>query len=296
VTASPQPAAPRPHASGFVDSADGVKLYHEIHHPPGGLAAARAALLIVHGYADHHGRYPFMRDHFLGAGFAVALFDYRGHGQSGGKRGHVYAFEEYHADLAAAIAEVRRETPALPLLLDAHSHGALITLHYALAHGGALPDVKATVLSSPFLALGMKVPAWKTVLGRGVSRVLPTFAMPNGIDAHDLTHDAPVVAAHLEDHLVGRKATARWFTECSRAQGEVLARAGEIALPYLLLVAGADRVVDPAAERRFHAAAGSADKTVVEYPALFHELHNETPPERARVFAAAQTWLDAHLA
>jgi lysophospholipase len=281
--------------SGFVDAADGVKLYHELHAPEGGLGGARGLVLVAHGYADHCGRYGFLRESLLAQGWAAALFDYRGHGKAGGRRGFVERFEEYHSDLDAVLGlfRARAQGAGKRLFVLGHSHGGLIVLHRALAAGGIIPAVAGLVLTNPFLGLALQVPGWKVAVARALSGVWPSFAMPNELDPHTFTHDEAVVAAHGADHLVGRNATARWFTECRRAQQEVRDRAAEITAPYLLLIGGADRVADPDVERRFHAATGSADKDVEEYAGLFHELHNEAAPDRARVFTRLCEWLAA---
>src|SRR5262249_41080239 len=55
----------------------------------------RASVLIVHGYAEHGGRYADVARRLAGAGFAVSTFDYRGHGRAGGPRGHCDRFTDY---------------------------------------------------------------------------------------------------------------------------------------------------------------------------------------------------------
>ena len=46
-------------------------------------------MLIVHGLAEHSGRWGHVARFFVEQGYAVTAFDLRGHGQSGGTRGHV---------------------------------------------------------------------------------------------------------------------------------------------------------------------------------------------------------------
>jgi lysophospholipase len=265
--------------------ADGVDLWAEDYPTT---APARAAALIVHGYAEHGGRYVGLARHLADAGFATMTFDYRGHGRAGGMRGHCDRFTDFVGDLQRACARVVAGGER-PLVLVAASHGALIALR-ALVEPARfpLPGVTAAALISPFLGVKMPVPRWKLVLGRVASRFAPRLAIPHGINADDFSHDPAVAPAYRKDPLTVTKTTARWFTEATAAQELVAARAGALSIPTLWLVAGADRVVDADATRRVYATAGGA-KEIRTYDGLYHELTNEV--EKDRVIADLDTWL-----
>jgi lysophospholipase len=251
----------------------------------------RAVIVVVHGYADHHGRFARLVDELVARGYAVFGFDYRGHGRATGPRGHCDRFTDFVADLTTACDEAHRLVPGKPLGLLAASHGCLVTLR-ALCDPERAPDVAAAVLTSPFLGVAMAVPAWKTMLGKAASRLLPKLSMPNGIVAADLSHDPKVGAAYDADPLVHHAATARWFTEMSAAQDYVRAHAAGLRVPTLWLLGGGDRLVSVATAEAVYAAAGG-DKTIKRYEGLFHELFNEPEADRARVAADLFSWLDA---
>ncbi|MFR4804762.1 MAG: alpha/beta fold hydrolase [Eggerthellaceae bacterium] len=46
----------------------------------------KAAIVIVHGLCEHFGRYDYVTQRLLEAGYAVVRFDHRGHGRSMGRR------------------------------------------------------------------------------------------------------------------------------------------------------------------------------------------------------------------
>ena len=46
----------------------------------------KAAIVIVHGLCEHFGRYDYVTQRLLEAGYAVVRFDHRGHGRSMGKK------------------------------------------------------------------------------------------------------------------------------------------------------------------------------------------------------------------
>ncbi len=279
--------------SRYFDAADGLKLHALWQPTPEG--ALRGGAVVVHGYADHAGRYEHVAAHLYGLGFTTMSFDYRGHGKAGGQRGHVDRFEQYLGDLEAAIGALAKEIGDQPIMIVSHSHGGLMTLRW-LTDPSRAPELKrrvrGAVLSSPFLGLAMKVNPLKTMLGKAASRVAPRLSMPNGIKTVDLTHDAEMLARTEADQLRHSVATSRWFTEMQAAQAYVEANVGRLDVPTLWVVAGDDRLADAKATQRIAARAGG-DKKIVVYDGFFHEILNET--ERKRVFDEIDRWLAAKL-
>ncbi len=222
-------------------ASDGVELWAEDY--PAARQPPRAAVLIVHGYAEHSGRYADVARRLAAAGYEVMGFDYRGHGRAGGARGHCDRFTDFVSDLQRACARLEAATHQ-PIVLLAQSHGGLVALRALVdPEQWKLPGVVAAVLTAPFLGLKLPVPRWKVVVGRAASRLLPRLSMPNGLVASDFSHDPKSNAAWENDPLCLKIATARWFTEMSAAQALVAARAGRITVPTLWLVAGDDKVV-----------------------------------------------------
>ena len=105
--------------------------------------------------------------------------------------------------------------------------------------------------------------------------------MDNQLDPRFLSHDPAVVRAYVEDPLVHRRVSARWFTETTRERESVLSRAPELSLPLLVLQAGDDRMVDPPSSELFYQRAGSSSKRLIVYPGFYHEIFNETEKEKA---------------
>ena len=93
-----------------------------------------AGVIIVHGIAEHSGRYERVAQRLNARGYACYALDHRGHGHSQGPRTDVAAFEDYVADLRTYYELIRRSGPDLPIFLYGHSMGSLIALLYALRH------------------------------------------------------------------------------------------------------------------------------------------------------------------
>ncbi len=250
----------------------------------------RGAVLLLHGYAEHCGRYGDVAERLADAGFSTLRIDYRGHGRSTGVRGHCYRFEDYFDELRLARDRLFAASPGVPCFLVGHSHGALLSLTFAAQEPLGFTGL---ALSSPFLGFGLEVPGWKAMAGRALSRIVPTLALPADIDPSVVSHDAEVVRAYASDPLCSKNATARWFTEVLRVQSELPARARALTLPILVQQAADDRLASPAATRRIFAELASKDRTYTEYEGFFHEIWFEI--ERERPLKELVEWLGRHV-
>ncbi len=282
----PTEAAAR-HEDGFLNSADHLRLYWQRFTPE----RPKATVLVLHGGGDHCGRYPGITAALVGARFQVALMDFRGHGQSDGRRWHVDGFGDYLHDLDAFVAKLSQDGIAGDrLFVVGHSQGGLIAALWAVGHQRLL---SGAVLSSPYFRLAMKPPVAKVLAARMIGRVVPWLPVSAGLDVAKLTSDPELQRWTDRDPLYGRSTTPRWFEESSRAQLEALRRAGEIEVPLLVLAGGADEVADATAARAFVNAARSGDKRLVVYDGFRHELFNEV--RRAEPIGEAVAWLEAHV-
>jgi alpha-beta hydrolase superfamily lysophospholipase len=262
-------------------------LYSETFRPAG---APKGVVLITHGYAEHCGRYHEVAHVIVNAGWAALSYDVRGHGKSPGPRGYIDRFTTYLADLAAMQAAARALAAGAPMVLLGHSHGSLITLR-ALT-GDRPPEVAAAIVSSPFLALKLRVPGFQRVLARVASTLAPRLAQPNTLRVDDLTQDKDKQAERIADKLCFDVATARWFTEASAAQDHVFEHAGRIKLPTTWLVGHDDPIADPARSRAV--ASKIAGATYHDLVGMKHEVFNEVA--RGQVFRELGKALDATLA
>jgi alpha-beta hydrolase superfamily lysophospholipase len=276
-------AAEARHEEGFLNSADHLRLYWQRYTPP----APRATVAVLHGAGDHSGRYPGITSALVRAGFQVALVDFRGHGQSDGRRWHVDAFSDYLSDLDAFVAKLSLDGVAGDQLFAlAHSQGALIAALWGLTRGR---HVSGFVLTSPWFKLAVRPPLPKLLLATVVGKVVPWLPVSVGLRMEDLTSDPDHQRWTEQDPLYGRVSTPRWFSEASRAQREVMRRAAEWRQPLLVLAGGADRVADTATARAFVEQAHSEDKRLLVYDGFRHEILNESAREAPTGEAVA--WL-----
>jgi acylglycerol lipase len=238
-----------------------------------------ARMLIVHGIAEHSGRYEAVGAGFAKRGIECSSFDLRGHGKTAGRRGYVESFDRFLDDVEDHLA--RHRESGLPVVLLGHSLGGLIAAAYAASDR---PPPDRLVLSAP--ALDATVPGWQRIAAPILAKRLPTLAIPNPIDVSMLSRDPEVGRAYLDDPLNYRKTTAKLGNEIFGAMERTKRALTRIAVRTLVIHGGEDRLVPTA----FSEAIGTLpDATRKVYPGLRHECFNE--PEGPEVVAFIERWL-----
>ena len=248
---------------------------------------AKVTLAVAHGLGEHAGRYDQFAAAMAQRGIGTYAVDLRGHGNSPGQRGHVNAWSQWTDDISGFVREVESQIAGEVIPLG-HSFGGAALLSTVLE--GKLPHSRRFIVSSPALKAKIVLPQWKVSLGEMASRVVPRLAMSNDVDAGTLSRIPDVVKAYQTDPLVHPKISSRLFTEWRRAAQDVLARAGEIKLPFLILAGTDDRLIDPAGSEELHRRAPVASELHL-LPGRYHEPFNDLG--RDEVFDIIDRWLGA---
>jgi alpha-beta hydrolase superfamily lysophospholipase len=114
------------------------------------------------------------------------------------------------------------------------------------------------------------------------------------IPAELICRDPEIVKAYVDDPLIFSD-DVPIETNAAALEAAIGANqgAGSITVPVLMVHGGADAICDVQGAREFHDALGSADKELLVYEGLYHEVLNE--PERDRVIGDVIAWLDRHV-
>ncbi|MBW2267624.1 MAG: lysophospholipase [Deltaproteobacteria bacterium] len=249
-------------------------------------AEPERAIVLVHGYAEHSGRYEHVGGWLASRGCAVHGYDHQGHGRSDGARGHAASLEALVDDLERLVERVRGEHAGIPLFVVGHSMGGLVALAYAVTR-----DPQLTGLVSSAAALGVaEPPSLLARVGLRVMRLLaPRLSMPRPVADTALSRDPEVGRAYRADPLVFQTMTLSLAAAIYFGGVRTLASAGDVALPVLLLHGGDDPLIPSSSSRRFADTVTAPGSELRIYPELRHEILNE--PEWESVLGDLFAWL-----
>ena len=264
---------------------DGTQLTYDLYEG----SAPRAAVLVLHGWSDHAGRWREACERLRDAGYSAYALDLRAHCRSGGRRGHLSRFSQLLGDLQAFRRVVRLRTDRPHALLGL-SFGGLVALRY-LETQPSDPIIGAVIVS-PWLGLAFRPPAWKLLVARALADLWPTVPIPARVDTDSLSRDAAVNQAYANDPAVHGVMTPGAWREIQWAQRAVPADGHRIESPVLFLLAGEDRVVDAHLARAF-ADSLKGSVRVKWYPEMYHEVLHD--PERDVAFADVEAFLSGLL-
>ena len=249
----------------------------------------KSVVCLVHGLGEHTLRYAHVAEALGREGYILFGADLRGHGRSGGARGHLSSIEDFMKDIDISLEQARLRYPGLPIILYGHSLGGIQVLNYGLTRK---PNIKGVLATSPGLHTALEKQYLKVIMAKMLGSLLPTTSLVSGLDPKNLSHDEKVVQAYINDPLVHDKITFGFGKIMTGVTGWVLSHANEFSLPLLLMHGKADMIAFPSSSIEF-AAAVKEKCTLVLWDDAYHELHNEV--EKEEVFKTMTVWMDARL-
>ncbi|MCM8729436.1 alpha/beta fold hydrolase [Hephaestia sp. GCM10023244] len=269
----------------------------------------RGTLFFQGGRGDIFEKYLELFAHWHQQGWSIISLDWRGQGGSGRlspdpRVGHIRRFATFIDDYRAFWASQAPEVPG-PRVLMGHSMGGHLVLR-AMVEAAVRPD--AAVLIAPMLGLesplGARGGRWfaraMVWLGNPARAAWKTNERPISPSPRQvlLTHDVDRYADELwwrdqKPELAGGPPSWQWLAEAFASTAAVRAdpRLATLDVPTLMLVADADKLVDPVAARAV--AARLPDCTLVGFGGeSAHEILREVDPIRDRAIGAIDTFLD----
>ena len=272
------------------DGTDGVTFRIQGWEPDHG--SPKALVALVHGLGEHVGRYTHVAQAFTDAGYALVGFDLRGHGKSGGARGHFPSLDVLMQDIRQFFKYMVTKYPEIQHFLYGHSLGGLLSLTYAIQFSNGLKGVMVTgsALRSPLQEQKVKI-----TMAKLLGTIAPTVTIPSGLEAAAISRDPEVVRIYTSDPLVHDKTSMGLGKTAINAVDLCFTRAKDFAPPLLIMHGKADRITYPSGSEDFTSLARekNRDVTLKLWDGMYHEIHNE--PEKAEVFRYMIEWLDNHL-
>jgi len=250
----------------------------------------KAVVCLVHGVGEHSGRYAHVGAAFAAAGYALLGFDLRGHGKSGGVRGHAPSLDAFFKDIEDFVRAAETRYPSAPRFLYGHSLGGLLSLSYAVTHK---VNARGMIVSSPGLATAIQEQKMKVMLAKVLGSLAPTITLPSGLVTAHISRDPQVVETYVKDPLVHDKITTGFGRAGLQAIDIAFTHAAQLAVPLLLVYCSEDQIAFPRGSEEFARLAPKELVTLKRYEGLYHEPHNE--PEKAQVLKDYVQWLDAQV-
>lgn len=255
----------------------------------------KALFIAIHGGMAHAGDYCTPALYFKEKGYATVSYDMNGHDRK--KKVFIPSFDVFLDDLDLFIAWSKERFSNIPLFMMGHSMGALILTHYGLKRmKTADPRIKGFVMSSPYYANAIKLPAIMESLSGVLSRLTPNMAVPIDDFTDQLTHDATITARHHADAADDYRATAvsaRFGRELLNAQNYLPTEISRWQHPAIFFIAGDDKLANAAESQRLIGLIDGKWVTTHVYPNNYHENFNET--NREEIFALIDEWVTERL-
>ncbi len=245
-----------------------------------------AIICLVHGFAEHMGRYQEVATYFANKNIGLMAFDTRGHGRSQGKRGDTKSYEYLMQDIDNFTALIASKFQDIPLFLYGHSMGGNQVINFLVDRQNS--PFKGLIVTSPWLRLPQLSPKLALLLGQIFSIIMPNYTQKVNFDVTELSRDSAIGRHYRSDPLVHRCITVRMFKEITKYGERAINRAHQLNTPLLLMHGGADKITSFKASRLFFENV-TAPKTFVPYANCRHELHHET--NRAEVLDRIATWI-----
>ena len=250
---------------------DGTELFYRAWLPE---KPADKALLLFHRGHEHSGRWQETVEALKLHDVAVFAWDQRGHGRSPGDRGYAESLSVVIKD-ADVFARHICQTHGIDLantMVLAHSVGAVIAT--AWVHDYA-PPIRGLILAVPAFRVKLYVPFAIPFL-RLKQKLLGRGYVKSYVKAKMLTHDAEQAAAYRADPLIFRQIAVNILLDLHDTSTRLLADAGAITVPTLMLAAGSDWVVKMSAQKQFYQRLGSPVKQMEILPGFYHAIFHET--------------------
>ena len=264
-------------------SADGLDIFGQYWQPD---TTPKALICIVHGMGEHSGRYPHFVEYFVPKGYAVFALDHRGHGKSGGQRGHMPNYESMMTDMDKFLAEANALFPDATKFMYGHSMGGNVAANYAIRRK---PKIKGLLLSSPYFRLAFNPPAWKVSVGKLMAGIIPSLSQPTGLDASTISREPKEVEKYKNDPLVHDKMSAAFFVNISAAGEYAIENAAKLSVPTLVVHGDGDKLISYQGSEAF-VAASNGMATLKGFEGRYHETQNDLGKEE--VFAFEEAWFE----
>jgi alpha-beta hydrolase superfamily lysophospholipase/SAM-dependent methyltransferase len=266
---------------------DGAELFYRAWVP---CEATNKAILLFHRGHEHSGRWQEAVELLGLKDIAVFAWDARGHGRSPGERGAANNLADVIRDVDAFARHISRdyELPIENMIVLAHSLAAVSVA--AWVHDYA-PPIRAMILATAAFHVKLYVPLAVPLL-RMKQNLFGPGRVKSYVKSKLLTRDHVQAAQYDADPLIFKQIAVNILLDLHDTATRLVADAGAIQTPTLIIGAGRDWVVSLNAQVEFFKRLSSPLKEIEIYPAayhaIFHDQDRHLVVQRVRKFVQAR--------
>lgn len=269
----------------YIPTSDKINLYTFIIRPHNKII--NKTLFFIHGACQHSHQFMDLFNFLVKNNITVISYDSRGHGRSGGKRGHVPNLRQMIDDLETVYTfHYKNNKITEPIYLLAHSFACTECI-YSLLHLPTNIPIKSIILTSPVFGINQSVlPPTTLHMLRIAQSWVPDLTLPNPLRNYAqqlLTHDAH--QAHLidTDPFILRSGHIKSLLLFCDAIEKTHNNLDMLTIPIHMLIAGNDLLTDIEKSRTFYTAIPKkARGSITVFNNMYHELFHEL--ERKAVY------------
>ncbi len=285
-------------------------------HSWSGKTGPRCILLIIHGMAEHGGRYSDFAGFLNERGISVYAADLRGHGETGELNGNLCdldndGFDGIVEDQVKLAGLLREKHTGLPLFILGHSFGSFIAQEFIKRHGKEISGAILTgsgFMKGPDVRLGLAVATISMIFGghrpNGLLNSL-SFGSYNKRIAKPaskfswLSRDENIVRLYDNDRYCGNVMSTGFYYCFFKGLNKLYNERSGIpaALPVAILSGAEDPVgkygKGPEKLSAWYRSCEISELYFKLYEGGRHEILNEI--NKAEVYEDISAWLERHL-
>src|SRR6266576_2121483 len=249
---------------------DGAELFYRSWLPDN---PTDKGLVLFHRGHEHSGRWQEMVDSLDLDDVAIFAWDARGHGYSPGNRGAANSLLDVIKDVDCFARHISKEhaIPFENMIVLANSLAAVTVA--AWVHDYA-PAIRAMILATAAFHVKLYVPFAIPAL-RIKQKLFGPGQVKSYVKSKLLTRDQEQAAQYDADPLIFRQIAVNVLLDLHDTAARLVADAGAIQTPTLMIAAGRDWVVSLKAQRVFFNRLASARREMEIYPAAYHAIFHD---------------------
>lgn len=248
--------------------------------------STEAVVVLIHGMGAHSARWSFLGDFLMERGVYSYALELKGFGETKTLKGHIDSLNMYYDDMIDLLNIAVSENPGKKVYIVGESMGALLS--FVLCQKEKNISDGLICISPAFVSkMKMSVMEYVRIFSSAVYNPRRQFNMP--FTSSMCTRDEEYRKVMDDDEREHRYATSGLLSSLAGVQIRAGILKNHIEVPTLFLIAGEDKLVDPEASRKVFRRLEAEDKTIIEYPGMYHALSIER--DREKVFEDMFVWI-----